>query len=278
VEKNKSKDESNTKKGARTKRGVSKRSRERDSIVGKITKRDPLDHLSAPNIVVPPDMQKADEYIIRPSYLVKQNTLSAKASQAFETVKGKSEETVEAIKRATGTGVKTTDSDITGKPLVLPVLEQKFSTDKKTILETASVEKRWIEGKKFVEVPIKYEQIFVNNEELGKSSLVSELGEAASQIKDAILKIIPIDLSNKDKDIPPDSNWVPLLGPDTDVERTFPIYAEQLVISKKIVKVGDVIIRKRQVTKQEMLDVDLVHEDVTIENPPPVSEKGINYC
>jgi hypothetical protein len=116
-------------------------------------------------------------------------------------------------------------------------------------------------------VPVKYEQIFVNNEELGKSGLLSGLGETASQIKDAIFKVIPIDLINKDKDTEPASNWVPLLGPDTDVERTFPLYAEQLVISKKIVKVGDIVIRKREVTEQEKIDVKVVHEEVTVENP-----------
>jgi stress response protein YsnF len=99
--------------------------------------------------------------------------------------------------------------------------------------------------------------------------LIAGVGEAATQIKDVILKIVPVDLSKKEEaESDSNSNWVPLLGPDTDLERTFPLYAEQLVISKKIVKVGNVVIRKRQVTKQEMLDVELVREEVTIENPP----------
>jgi Domain of unknown function (DUF2382) len=246
----------------------SKKMKETEPLVSNV-EREQLSESNAPYIIVPPDMQKAGEYVIRPSHVVKQSTASVRASQALESVKEKAQEAVEAIKGAGGLGVRTIDSDIAEEPLTLTVLEQKFSTDKKATLETASIEKRWVEGKKFVEVPIKYEQIFVNNEELGKNSLISGLGQAATQIKDAILKIVPVDL-NKKEEAESDSNskWVPLLGPDTDLEMTFPLYAEQLVISKKIVKVGDVVIRKRQVTKQEMLDVELVHEEVTIENPP----------
>jgi Domain of unknown function (DUF2382) len=259
--------ESNPKPSTKMKRVNSKKAKEKQPIVSNV-ERGKL-RSNASDIIVPMDKQKADVYEVRPSHFVKQSTVGARASQVLESAKEKAQEAVEAIKGVGGLGVTTIDSDISGEPLTLTVLEQKFSTDKKTILETASIEKRWVEGKKFLEVPIKYEQIFVNKEELGKGSLVSGLGEAATQIKHAILKIVPVDL-NKKEEAEPDSNsnWVPLLGPDTNPERTFPLYAEQLVISKKVVKVGDVVIRKRQVTKQEMLDVELVHEEVTIENPP----------
>lgn len=63
------KDKSNTKAKTRTKRGAPKRSKEMDSIVSKITEREPLNQSNDPNIIVPPDTQKADEYIVRPTYL-----------------------------------------------------------------------------------------------------------------------------------------------------------------------------------------------------------------
>ncbi len=37
-------------------------------------------------------------------------------------------------------------------------------------------------------------------------------------------------------------------------------------MSKRIVKVGEVLIRKRQVTKQDTLDVELITENVTVKN------------
>jgi hypothetical protein len=136
------KDKSNTKAKTGTKRGTVKRSKEIDSIVGKITERNPsngsaassaMNQSSEPNIIVPPDMQKAHEYVVKPTYFVKQNTVTTKASQVFESVKGKTEEAVKALTGATGTGIKTTDSDLTGEPLIIPVLDQKFSTDKKQL-------------------------------------------------------------------------------------------------------------------------------------------------
>ncbi len=69
-----------------------------------------------------------------------------------------------------------------------------------------------MDGKKNVEVPLKYERIFVNNEELAKG-----FGETLTQIRDTILKIVPVE-QNKKEDYD-NSNWIPLLGPDTEMEK-----------------------------------------------------------
>ena len=62
------------------------------------------------------------------------------------------------------------------------------------------------------------------------------------------------------------------MGSDTEIEKTIPLYAEQLVISKKIVKVGDIVIRKREVTKQEKIDIQIIKEEVSVENPAEMVE------
>jgi stress response protein YsnF len=247
--------------GKRTRRGVSEKMKGVGSIVSKTSESKSI--MPSPNeIIVPPELQKADTHIVRPSFLIKQNSVASKVSKVVDSIKEKTDQAVEVIKGATGIGSGLASDDITldDGPLIIPVLEQKFSTNKKTVLENVTVEKRWVEGKRFVEVPVKYEQIFVNNEEVRKSGL----GEAFTQLKGALLKIVPIEYDKKEDD---KSNWVPLFGPDTNMETTVPLYAEQLVISKKIVKVGDFVIRKREVTKQENLDVGPIREEVTIENP-----------
>jgi stress response protein YsnF len=217
-------------------------------------------------INVPPDLPKADLHIVRPTFLEKQRSVGGKASQMFETMKEKTGEAVNTLRDASGIGIHTIDSNL-DQPLVIPVIEQKYSTKTKTTLEGINVEKRWVDGKKNVEVPIKYERIFVNNKEVGKGGIE----ETLTQIKDTILKIIPIeDAKKKDYD---NSNWVPLLGPDTEAERTIPLYAEEIVISKRIVKVGDAIVRKRQVTELEKLDIDLITEKVTVKNPAGSSDE-----
>lgn len=240
--------------------------KEIDTIVSKVT--EPKSGMyksrmsSITNIIIPPDLQNSDKHIVRPSTLVRQNSVASKVSKMVDSIKGKTDEALEVIKDAAHIGPKATSKDLrlNGETLVIPVLEQKFSIDKETVLENVVIEKRWIEEKKLVEVPVRYERVFVNNEEIRKSGL----GEAFTQIKDAILKIIPIENDKKEDE---GSNWIPLLGPDTNVEMTVPLYAEQLVVSKKIVKVGDMVIRKREVTEQENIDVGPVREEVTIENP-----------
>ena len=62
------------------------------------------------------------------------------------------------------------------------------------------------------------------------------------------------------------------MGSDTEIEKTIPLYAEQLVISKKIVKVGEIVIRKREVTKQEKIDIQIIKEEVSVENPAEMVE------
>jgi len=223
------------------------------------------------DIIVPPELKKADKFIVQPYYFVKKRSMAAKASKMIDSLVEKSDEAVEAIKDVGGKGGKTSttvapDLLTYENPLTVSLIEQDISTNKKTVIETVTVEKKWVEGKKRLEVPIRYEQIFVNNKELGKSGF----GEALDQIKDAILNIVPIDYSKKDKEN--NSTWIPLVGSDDEAEKTIPLYAEQLTISKKIVKVGDIIIRKREVTTQEKVDVHIIKENIFVENPAKLAE------
>jgi stress response protein YsnF len=57
------------------------------------------------------------------------------------------------------------------------------------------------------------------------------------------------------------------LGNDTEMERVIPLYAEEVVISKRMVKVADLTIRKRKVSERRKVDIDLITEQVTIQNP-----------
>jgi stress response protein YsnF len=49
-------------------------------------------------------------------------------------------------------------------------------------------------------------------------------------------------------------DWVPLFGTESEMQTEFPLYAEELVISKRKVMVGKVVIRKRQITKKQNMD------------------------
>ena len=45
-----------------------------------------------------------------------------------------------------------------------------------------------------------------------------------------------------------------------------PLYAEEITISKKIVKVGEIVISKRKVVEMENVDVDTIRERINVED------------
>ena len=60
---------------------------------------------------------------------------------------------------------------------------------------------------------------------------------------------------------------IPLLENNSETEKIIPLYAEQLVVSKRTVKVAELIIRKRKMTETRKVGVDLITEQLTVRNP-----------
>ncbi len=52
-----------------------------------------------------------------------------------------------------------------------------------------------------------------------------------------------------------------------------PLYAEQLIITKKKVKIGEIVIRKNKVIEDKKVNVDIAKERVTIEYPNGKKER-----
>lgn len=74
------------------------------------------------------------------------------------------------------------------------------------------------------------------------------------------------DKEEKEKENVPGEK-IPLFGNDTEMEKVISLYAEEIVVSKRLVKVADVTIRKRKVTHIEKIDVGTVTEELTVQNP-----------
>ena len=51
------------------------------------------------------------------------------------------------------------------------------------------------------------------------------------------------------------------------MEKIISLYAEQIVVSKRTVKVADLVIRKRKVTDTRKVGIDLITEQLTVRNP-----------
>jgi len=52
-----------------------------------------------------------------------------------------------------------------------------------------------------------------------------------------------------------------------------PLYAEEITISKKMVKVGEIVLSKRRVVDEEKVNVETIKERITVEHPDGRKEK-----
>jgi stress response protein YsnF len=58
-----------------------------------------------------------------------------------------------------------------------------------------------------------------------------------------------------------------------EVEKVISIYAEEIVVSKQIVKLGEVIIKRNRVTVNNKIDVDIQKEKVTVQYPDGIVQQ-----
>ena len=224
----------------------------------------PIEMVVTPGeIVVKPGMPKTMVTIIRPKLIQKQESITGKVTEVVDSVKDKTEEVIDTLATTSGMGVKRTVSDINSGPLTIPIIEQKTSTKTKSYTESVRIEKRLVEKKKTIEVPVNYEEIFVNGRLVEPT-----VADTFKEIKDKLLDIVSFDQDKEEKDkenVPGEK--IPLFGNGTEMERVIPLYAEEVVVSKRLVKVADVKIRKRKVTQLKKIDVGAVTEELKIKNP-----------
>jgi stress response protein YsnF len=224
-------------------------------------KTDPKLHLE--ETVVSPEIPKATITVIRPTIVQKEESLTGRASDLMESMKDKTEEALDSIKSAAGQGVSRTTSNLGSQPLIIPIIEQKSSSETKTYTEEIMIEKRKVERKKNIEVKVAYDEIFVNGKEIGSS-----MGDTFREIKDKILEIVTFDHHRDEKELEKiKHDMIPLLESNSETEKVISLYAEQVVVTKRTVKVADLIIRKRKVTDKRKVGIDLITEQLTVQNP-----------
>ena len=165
--------------------------------------------------------------------------------------------------------------------------------------EDVKIEKRWIIHDEKIHLPIAYEKVFVDDKELDSYSKEDIL----TQIKDKIINFQYIGENDDDEnkiekekkeDIKHQQNEkdrrqvrvkeyeIPLFNEEKTnstsytsnneilndkTQKIIPLYAEQLVITKKKVKIGEILITKKKVIEDKKVNIDIVKERVTIEYP-----------
>ena len=221
---------------------------------------------TATQVAFSPKPLKPSVIIIKPSALQKETSFAAKTSEILDSVKEKTTQAFETIIESAGQGTVQTDLPLGSEPLVIPVLAEKFYTSTKNQTEEVMIEKRWTTRKEKIEVPVRSEELFINDKEIAHYSTGARLNE----IKEKILEVV---YENKKPGTKVEGEIIPLLEVDEDggeakeTKKVIPLYAEQILVSKKLVQIGEVVISKRSVTENRDIRIDTIKEEVTIEEP-----------
>ena len=221
---------------------------------------------TATQVAFSPKPLKPSVIIIKPSALQKETSFAAKTSEILDSVKEKTTQAFETIIESAGQGTVQTDLPLGAEPLVITVLAEKFYTSTKNQTEEVMIEKRWTTRKEKIEVPVRFEELFINDKEIAHYSTGARLNE----IKEKILEVV---YENKKPGTKIEGEIIPLLDVDEDggeekeTKKVIPLYAEQILVSKKLVQIGEVVISKRSVTENRDIRIDTLKEEVTIEEP-----------
>jgi stress response protein YsnF len=189
---------------------------------------------------------------------------------------------------------------------IIPIIEENFDLSKKTIVQETKIVKRLATKTEKIEVPITYEEVYVNDKKL--KIYDKEGGEGLlSKLKDSVAHSITSNDSNIEYHYPHSSSdssdlsstsdpsaeksrnqnqyhddddynrgeLVPLIeGQEkNETEKIVPIWGEEIIVSKRKIKLGEIIIRKRRIIENKKIDVDIKKEKVIVEYPDGVKKQ-----
>jgi stress response protein YsnF len=139
----------------------------------------------------------------------------------------------------------------------IAVIEEKPSISKESVVSNTIIEKRWVTKTELVRVPVTYEEIYVNGKPMSSGGgILSDLKKALSGKNDNRKEF---------KDLEPKGEFVPVSA--TTLEKVIPVYGEQIVITKKMAKLNDLVIRKRRIVENKKIKVNVTKESVKIKHP-----------
>jgi stress response protein YsnF len=186
-------------------------------------------------------------------------------------------------------GLSTKDEKSIQIANIIPVLEERFSVSKKTFTEHAKIEKRWITKTKKIEVPVSNEEVYINDKLMKSYEKDDQEEDVLSEVNKQIVQSfedIGNDSSNKKQYSLLESNesnreLIPLFDDSNSIDNStkndvnanketkkiIPILGEQLVVSKTIVQIGELVITKNKVIESKKIAVDTISEKATIRYP-----------
>jgi stress response protein YsnF len=174
---------------------------------------------------------------------------------------------------------------------IIPVLEEGFSISKKTLTKNVKIEKRWITKTKKIEVPVSSEEVYINDKLMKSYEKDNQeedvlLSEVNKQIVQSFEEMDNDDSKKKQysilESIESKRELIPLfddIGNNIDnirkndvtankeTTKIIPILGEQVIVNKRIVQIGELVITKNKVIENKKIAVDTINEKVTITYP-----------
>jgi stress response protein YsnF len=141
----------------------------------------------------------------------------------------------------------------------IAVVEEKPSISKESVASDTIIEKRWVTKTEIVRVPVTYEEIYVNGKPMSSGvggGILSDLKKVLSGKNET---------AKRSGDMKPTGDFVPISG--ADVEKVLPVFGEKIIITKKMTKLNELVIRKRRIVENKKIKVNVTKESVKIKHP-----------
>ena len=194
-------------------------------------------------LIISPKKSKDSRMTIKPSLMHQDGSFSTKIDHLFESVKEKTSDYFDKVKikqhnidsfaagTATTANVHEANEVHNQQEFVIPVLEEKYTLSKNTILEDIKIEKKWKTHNEKIQVPVSYERVFVNDKELDSYSKENFF----TQIKDKILDFVYVEGSTNENKI---ENEVNEEAEHSEQEKPMEKYHQHPKNEKEIQQVG----------------------------------------
>ena len=140
----------------------------------------------------------------------------------------------------------------------IAVVEEKPSISKESVVSNTIIEKRWVTKTELVRVPVTYEEIYVNGKPMSSAG-----GGILSDLKKALYG--KSDTTKRPSNMEPKGKFVPISG--AEAEKIIPVFGQKIIITKKMTKLNNLVIRKRRIIENKKVKVNVTKESVKIKHP-----------
>lgn len=183
----------------------------------------------------------------------------------------------------------------------IPLYNEAFKITKRKESGHLKIEKKWIISKKKIEIPVRHEELFVNDKPLeyfDENELVEIFSKLKSKLSDVFVSEktgeeninntktpeSKVDIRNtkhnpsthekkivNEKVIPLSAN------PNSNIQdnNRIELWGEEITINKRLVKLGEIALKKYEIHEIRKIDVELKKDKLTIKFPGSYKEEII---